>query len=162
MRLDVGGARNPEPGFKVLDLLPGDHVDYVCPAWDTPIDDNAVKYLRARHFLEHLSPAEARATLVEWKRILAPGGVAFITVPNLLYHAKQLSMPGASEFLPHVSNFEHAINSIYGWREAGEHMGHQWGYTPQTLKQLFEEAGFICTPLECRECDIYVEVRKGG
>lgn len=160
MKLDVGGGKNPKPGFKVLDLMAEGEVDYACPSWATPIKDDEVTELNARHFFEHLSPDEARKTLKEWYRIMAPGAKATVTTPNLLYHAKQLSMPGRSEFLPDRTNFEHAINSLYGWRDFGEFMGHQWGYTPETLIKLFKSAGFEVKELPCRACDILVEARK--
>lgn len=162
MNLDVGGARAPEPGYKVLDLVDGSDVDYVCPAWDTPIEDGIVQKLRARHFFEHLTPEEARQTLMEWRRILAADGVITVTVPNLLYHAKQLTMPGMSEFVPEHTNYEHAINSIYGWQDRGEHMGHKWGYTSVTLVEVFRAAGFAVEAVECRECDICIEARKAN
>lgn len=160
MNLDVGGARAPEPGYKVLDLIDGSDVDYVCPAWDTPIEDGIVQKLRARHFFEHLSPEEARQTLMEWRRILAADGVITVTVPDLLYHAKQLTMDGMSEFLPHETNFDHAISSIYGWQDRGKHMGHQWGYTPTSFVALFEAHGFHAELVDCRACDICMEATK--
>lgn len=162
MKLDVGGGRNPAEGYKVLDIVDGPHVDYVCPAWDTPIQDGVVQELRARHFFEHLSPEEARQTLQEWRRILAPKGTIIVTVPDLLYHAKQLTMGGMSEFLPEHTNFDHAINSIFGWRDHGEHMGHQWGYTMLTLTDAFVRAGFAVERQQSRECDICIRARKAS
>lgn len=160
VKLDVGGSRNPKSGYKVLDVLWAEHVDYVCPAWSTPLKDGEVTDLHARHFLEHLSPAEARKTLKEWMRIMAPDTVAEVTVPDLLYHARQLTMPGKSEFLPHETNFNHALSSIYGWQEHGDFMSHKWGYTPQTLRELFRKAGFEVTVVEIRACDICIRARK--
>lgn len=160
MKLDIGGHRNPEPGYKILDIVQAEHVDYVCPAWDTPIEDGAVSEIRARHVFEHFSPYEAEKVLREWLRILKPGAHATVTVPNLKYHARQLTMPGMSEFLPHVSNYDHAINSIYGWQEHGYFMGHKWGYTEDTLISLFVNAGFNVKTLPCRECDIMLEAHK--
>jgi predicted SAM-dependent methyltransferase len=160
MRLDVGGGRNPEPGFKVLDIEQRKGVDYVCPAWDTPIDDGAVHELRARHVFEHFSPEEARKVLTEWHRIVSNDGEIEVIVPDLLYHAKQLFMTGASKFLPHETNFNHAINSIFGWRDHGEVMGHKWGYTRVTLAELFEQHGFEVRFVADRECDIHIRARK--
>lgn len=160
MKLDVGGGRNPAPGYKVLDIEQREGVDYVCTAWDTPIKDGAVTALRARHVFEHFSPEEARKVLREWYRILAKDGSIEVIVPDLLYHARQLTMPGMSKFLPHETNFNHAINSIYGWRDHGETMGHKWGYTVETLKALFHGHGLGVTLLDDRECDIHIVARK--
>jgi predicted SAM-dependent methyltransferase len=159
IKLDVGGGRNPEPGFKVLDIVSAPHVDYVCPSWDTPLEDRSVASLRARHFLEHLTLAEAVATLKEWHRIMLPDGAIDVTVPDILYHAKQLTMEGQSDFVPH-SNFDHAMASFYGWQKKGEAMAHKWGYTPKTLVKLFLDSKFDVVLMPCRACDIVVHARK--
>lgn len=159
IKLDVGGGRNPEPGFKILDIEQRPGVDYVCPAWDTPLEDNSVSEIRARHFLEHLSLAEAKSTLKEWLRILVPDGFATVTVPNILYHARQLTMSGQSKFVPH-SNYEHAMAGFYGWQKHGDTMAHKWGYTPSSLIELVTESGFDVARLPARECDIIVHARK--
>ena len=89
-----------------------------------------------------------------------PGAVATITVPDLKYHCMQLFMSGQSEFLPEHTNFDHAINSIYGWQEHGKEMAHKWGYTAETLVTLLREHGFEVKMVPCRACDICVKARK--
>jgi len=159
IKLDVGGGRNPAPGFKVLDIEDRPGVDYVCPAWKTPLKDNSVSEINARHFLEHLTLEEAKKTMVEWLRILEPGAFATVTVPDILYHARQLTMPGRSQFVPQ-SNFEHAMAGFYGWQKQGETMGHRYGYTRTTLLELMTHHGFNTIAMPSRKCDIVVHARK--
>jgi hypothetical protein len=160
LRLDVGGGRNPEPGFTVLDIEDRKGVDIVAPAWATGLHDGSVTELRARHFLEHLTLIDAKRTLREWHRILVVGGIATIIVPDILYHAEQLFEPGASEFLPGKTNFEHALAGFYGWQGLGETMGHRYGYTRRTLQELLTRAGFQCALQDSRACDIVATARK--
>jgi hypothetical protein len=154
IKLDVGGGRNPLPGYKTLDIVQLGKTDYVCPAWSTPLADGSVEALYARHFLEHLTLAEAKKTLKEWHRIMAPGAVAAVTVPDLAYHARQLFATGSSEFVKGRSNFDHAIAGFYGWQEQGEEMGHRYGYTPGTLCALFAASDFETSMEPSRKCDI--------
>jgi hypothetical protein len=160
LRLDVGGGRNPEPGYTVLDIEAKDGVDIVAPAWATGLGDESVAEIRARHFFEHLTLNEARRTLREWRRILVVGGTATITVPDIEYHAEQLTMPGQSEFVAGRSNFEHALAGFYGWQGLGETMGHKYGYTRGTLLKLIRRHGFECELLGSRACDVAVIARK--
>lgn len=161
MKLDVGCGGKRQDGYKHLDAVEFPHVDYVCDAWDTPIGDGEVEHIRSRHFLEHLRPNLARDTLREWQRILRLGGTVWVAVPDLLYHCKQIFLPGNSEIIPHKSNFEHAMGSIYGWESKNDLMGHGWGYTRDTLRELFDGAGFVDVELpECRACDIELTARK--
>lgn len=159
IRLDVGGALNPAPGFKVLDIIEGSNVDYVCPAWNTPLPDSSVIELRARHFLEHLTLDEAKATAKEWLRILQVHCSAEVTVPNIAFHAKQLLLPGTSQYVPRT-NFEHALAGFYGWQGRGPNMLHRYGYTQDTLLALFQEAGFVAELLPSRECDVVIRATR--
>lgn len=160
--LDVGSGAKRIEGYQYLDKVHCPGIDYACDAWNTPIPDGTVAHIRARHFLEHLTPKEVNATLIEWRRILEPKGTVWVAVPDLTYHAKQLLEPGHSEYLPHKTNFEHAIASIYGWESEREHMNHKWGYVPKTLKHRFIVAGFmnITLPPPERECDIILTARN--
>lgn len=160
MKLDVGGGRAPAPGYTVLDIEARPGVDIVAPAWDTKLAACSVEEIRARHVFEHFSLAEAKLVLIEWQRILTDDGMVTVTVPDLNYHARQMFMPGQSEFCPQRTNFEHAIAGFYGWQERGEVMGHRYGYTPEMLYQLVKEAGFRVDIEPSRACDIVVIARK--
>ena len=151
MKLEVGAGKNPKDGYEHLDLYPGKHIEYVCSSWNTSIEDNTVTEIYARHFFEHLDKDEAIKTIIEWKRILSKNGVINLIVPNIIYHAQQLLMPGKSKFV-NISNFEHGLAGFYGWSAGG--MQHKMGYTKETLRQLFESFGFVVHFNTCRECDI--------
>ena len=52
------------------------------------IPDNTVDALYCSHALEHMKIAQLEATLDEWSRVLKPGGVLFLSVPDLKVMAR--------------------------------------------------------------------------
>jgi len=156
VKLDVGSGKASVEGYRHLDNVPYPHIDYVCDAASTPIGDGEVSEIRSRHFLEHLDRDHVRRVLAEWRRILKPGGAVHVWAPDIIYHGAQLSLPGKSQYLPHKTNFEHAMAGLYGWPTETPNMVHKWGYTPKTLQILFVSAGFrnVELPTPERACDI--------
>jgi predicted SAM-dependent methyltransferase len=84
MKLHVG-ARERVEGWTTLDIVPGPGVDIVGTCKDlSALTDNSVETLYASHVLEHLHwRDEIPAALKEWRRVLVPGGTAYISVPDL-------------------------------------------------------------------------------
>lgn len=160
IKLDVGGGFRPASGYKILDCRDAPGVDYVCPAWETPLEDGSVSEIRARHFLEHLSPKECELTLREWLRIMEPNAFATVTVPNIEFHASQLTMPGKSAYHPTSSNFEHAMAGFYGWHHQGPGFEHKWGYTRASLISTLVSAGFSAILLPSKEHEVIAHARK--
>lgn len=83
-KLHIGGTRK-YPGWEVLNVVPGPHVDYPCDAKDlSQFSDNTFADIYASHVLEHFDYAgELIAALKEWYRVLSPGGRIYISVPDL-------------------------------------------------------------------------------
>lgn len=83
-KLHIGGKQSSE-GWEVLDALPGPHVAHVCNANDLSLfSDNTFAEIYASHVAEHLDyKDELSATLVEWMRVLQPGGKLYVSVPDL-------------------------------------------------------------------------------
>jgi SAM-dependent methyltransferase len=82
---DMGG-----PGFecgnikgKGLNIVPGDDIDLVCDALDTPFEDNSVDYIISSHAIEHM--LDVRKAFREWTRILKPGGIMAHKMPDRDY-----------------------------------------------------------------------------
>ncbi|MDE2371896.1 MAG: methyltransferase domain-containing protein [Burkholderiales bacterium] len=83
-RLHIGG-KEPRPGWEILDVNPGPHVDHVGDAVDLArfADDSFVE-IYASHVLEHFDYRGGLvAALREWRRVLAPGGLLRISVPDI-------------------------------------------------------------------------------
>lgn len=76
IRLNLGSGCIPLPGYLNLDANTNDSI--------FPLDykDNTVDEIRASHVLEHFGFREAVTVLKEWTRVIKPGGVLKIAVPD--------------------------------------------------------------------------------
>jgi SAM-dependent methyltransferase len=92
------------------------------------------------HALEHLFPEDVGIALKEFRRVLKPGGTAWIQVPNLE------GITVSDEVLYKVGDLEiTALDMIYGHRnffKVTPWMAHRTGFTPKLLEQAFAYAGF--------------------
>ena len=82
MKLHLGCGPRYIPGFVHVDLLPAPHVDIVGPVEKLALADGQVSLIYASHVLEHFGRREYKAVLAEWFRVLAPGGVLRLAVPD--------------------------------------------------------------------------------
>jgi predicted SAM-dependent methyltransferase len=83
-KLHIGG-KQARPGWEILDVNPGPHVDHQGDAIDLgQFPDGTFGELYASHVLEHFDYKDALLrALREWHRVLAPGGVLRLSVPDI-------------------------------------------------------------------------------
>jgi predicted SAM-dependent methyltransferase len=82
--VNLGCGRRALPGFVNVDAAPLPGIDCV---WDCrtslPFEDDSVRGILCEHFFEHLDyQDEAPALLRECRRVLQPGGVLRVIVPD--------------------------------------------------------------------------------
>lgn len=84
LRLHIGGQQ-PHPDWKIFNIEPGPHVDFVGHCADlSRFADGSVLEIYASHVLEHLGyHKELPAALREFNRVLVPGGLLRVSVPDL-------------------------------------------------------------------------------
>ncbi|MGH9194216.1 MAG: class I SAM-dependent methyltransferase [Acidimicrobiia bacterium] len=83
LRVELGGGPFPSDGYVHVDTdWRARHLEYRAPVWRLPFGDGTVEEILAIHVLEHVHPGRLADTLREWRRVLRPGGVARIHVPN--------------------------------------------------------------------------------
>lgn len=83
LRLNLGaGTKHPLPGYQNLDRKTGQEIFPLAYA------DNSVDEVRASHVLEHFCYSQIGEVLAEWVRVLKPGGVLKIAVPDFEYIAR--------------------------------------------------------------------------
>jgi predicted SAM-dependent methyltransferase len=72
-------------GWEVLDVNPGPNVDHVRNAGDLQcFADATFTEIYASHVVEHFDyKSELLATLKEWRRVMIPGGILYVSVPDL-------------------------------------------------------------------------------
>jgi predicted SAM-dependent methyltransferase len=83
-KLHIGGQIGI-PGWEVLDANPGSCVDHVGNAGDlSRFETDTFGEVYASHVLEHFDfKDELSATLKEWHRVLVPGGLLRVSVPDM-------------------------------------------------------------------------------
>lgn len=82
-KLHLGCGPKAIPGFFHVDALDYPHVDRRGPVDDLSfIATGTVSLIYACHLLEHFGRREYRGVLAEWFRVLAPGGVLRLAVPD--------------------------------------------------------------------------------
>ena len=83
-RLHIGG-KDVKAGWEIFDAIAAGHVDHVGNARDlSRFADGTFAQLYASHVLEHFDYKDAIAiVLKEWRRVLKPGGILCVSVPDM-------------------------------------------------------------------------------
>jgi ubiquinone/menaquinone biosynthesis C-methylase UbiE len=88
-KLHLGCGQKHIPGFYHIDALAYPHIDHVGPVDDLPfLADGSVELIYACHVLEHFGRNDYQRVLNEWSRVLAPGGVLRVAVPDFAVCAR--------------------------------------------------------------------------
>jgi SAM-dependent methyltransferase len=147
LKVELGSGPYPTPGYVHVDIdRSSRHLEYVAPVWSLPFDTGSVDELLAIHVLEHVHPAQVHKTLVEWRRVLRPGGAARIHVPNApeIFHAFQAASGGRKWALVN------ALLGMYGGPDINNaeeipvacRSDHQAVYDLPLLESVLLSAGF--------------------
>ncbi len=141
MRLNLGSGEVHLPGYLSVDLREDCGANLVADVRHLPYPDGSVEAIRAHDLLEHFSKFETTALLAEWHRVLIPGGLLELQMPNLHVIAVQIAYwhdkPG-----PQLDDL---INNLYGghrWGPEGAWDTHHTGFTPTSLRRVLDQAGF--------------------
>lgn len=122
-----------------LDISP-DHSPDVLASMTHMGDIGPFDRLLCSHALEHLNPREAETALGEFYRVLKPGGVAFVIVPDLEDVRPTLEVVYLSPSGPITGR-----DMYYGHADMVSdmpHMTHRTGFVSETLAQAMGGAGF--------------------
>ena len=83
LRIHLGCGTIDHPGFVNVDGRPAPHVHHVQGlARLNAFADGVAELVYASHCLEHLPHGQVRRVLGEWRRVLRPGGVLRLSVPD--------------------------------------------------------------------------------
>lgn len=138
IKLDIGsGGKSSDSSFIGVDAF-AEGADVKAFMWELPYDDNSVDVIFSSQALEHVSKFAVAPTLLEWKRVLKPGGRLQVQVPDLIW--------SCMHWLAHPTT-DWSLDTIYGIQlHEGEY--HKTGFTELILRQYTEWAGFQIHKLE--------------
>ncbi len=132
-----------------------------------PFSDASVSAIFAAHFLEHLDEPASGALLRECHRVLQPGGVLRIIVPDLRQLASQYLAWTQEEDSARAGAAKRFVDSLnlaafrtwpsgWPWRLIRHlsHAGHRSVHDEASLRELMKEGGFVdirrCRHLQSR------------
>jgi predicted SAM-dependent methyltransferase len=99
--LNVGCGFNKMPDAINVDINPDTKPDIVCDITDPlPFDNNSFDRIYACHVIEHIKKLYHKQTLVEFYRVLKPGGVVLFSYPEFkkCYKYWESNYKGLREF----------------------------------------------------------------
>jgi len=83
LKLNLGSRDRTLAGYKNMDCNPHEGVDFVGDVADlSRFADNSIETIRASHILEHFPHVQTASVLKEWHRVLIPGGILEVAVPD--------------------------------------------------------------------------------
>lgn len=135
VKLDLGAGDKRHEGFLRVGLQP-DH-DIRCDLREIALPDDYADEAQAIHVIEHFFRWDALDVLREWRRVLKPGGLLVLELPDLAKCCRNFLKDGGEK--PRRS-----LWGLYGDPNyRNELMTHRFGYTPASLAALLREAGFV-------------------
>jgi predicted SAM-dependent methyltransferase len=133
LKLHIGCGKRFIDGFIHVDAYPGAHVNLVCDLRDLGkhFVPGSISEIYACHVLEHFGRHEVSHLMIEWAKLLKPGGLMRIAVPDLEAVFEHYAI---HQNLPIVTGL------LYGGQTTPLDY-HQIGFTLRTLSDLMNKAG---------------------
>jgi spore maturation protein CgeB/predicted SAM-dependent methyltransferase len=135
LKLHVGCGNNLLPGYVNIDKY-NRQADRLLDASQLDYPDGSVSEILTSHMIEHVPLSELQAMLLEWKRLLKPGGRLTIRCPNHELYIR-MWLEGDDEY-----RWGAGLNTILGFQDRGPGHLNRNLFTVTRLKQLVQEAGF--------------------
>jgi predicted SAM-dependent methyltransferase len=133
MKLHLGCGKRHIPGFVHIDAVDYPHVDHVASIDNLSfIQDSSVDLIYNCHVLEHFKRRDVERVLREWYRVLKPGGVLRISVPDFAKLCEVYQRHGKMELV---------IGALFG-RQDYLYNIHYNVFDFASLSALLQKAGF--------------------
>mgnify|MGYP003442652064 CR=1 FL=1 len=141
IRLDIGSGTAPREGFSTVDpyVESADYHDYM---WNLlSFSNDSVDEIFSSHALEHIPQKMVMPTLLEWKRVLRPGGTITLRVPDLEWCCRHW-------LANQNTGWDLAVLFGHQSGEAAEGEFHKTGFSEKILKMYCFTCGFKITKFE--------------
>lgn len=171
MQINVGAGKRTHPDWWNCDVVQDKDatrpLDALCEATDIPLPDDVADVVQAIHLAEHLPRWDLEVALAEWRRLLKPGGLLVLELPNLVKCCENYLSGRVRKGGKHPDQL--ARFGIYGDpRCKNKWMLHAWGYSPQEMISILNANGFSGAaehPTQHHVCgrdhrDMRIEARK--
>lgn len=150
--LEIGPGQEHIEGFETMNIVPGTNVDYIGDASKRlPFKKDTFDLVYASHILEHIPWYQTIDTLMEWVRVIRPGGSLEIWVPDGLKICKVLidAEKNQESTIPDEWCVRNPDKSPHIWVAGRLFWGanlnypswHRSLFTPRYLSQVMQKAG---------------------
>ena len=152
LMLHIGCGKNPLPGWINIDVFPAPLAMNV--QWGLPFAPASTRYVFVSHLLEHLFfPRDVKPFMAELRRVLTPGGVVRLVVPDIeqcieAYVKNDAAFFGnRREAWPWWPANPTRLEDFLAYAGAGAEPAylfesHKYGYDFETLARVLADAGF--------------------
>lgn len=131
--LNLGSRNRAIPGYLNMDCDAHEGVDILGDVSDlSRFEDASVGNIYASHVLEHFPHTQTLSVLKEWRRVLAPGGVLYVAVPDFKRTVELYLRTGLNAWV---------VNFLWG-DQGYKTAFHYAGFDARYLGDLLKEAGF--------------------
>lgn len=140
MKLHLGCWHRNFPGFTNVDICDLPHIHYNSSIDKLPfIEDASVEYIYCSHALEYYDRFQAIGVLKEWYRVLKPGGMLRVAVPDF---DKLLLVYSQTKDLKSILGPLFGRMTIEG-KSDNNFIYHKTVYNFNLLKDLLQDTGFL-------------------
>lgn len=143
MRYDIGNSVK-HAGWVTVDISGTPDIHHDLRQFPYPLDDNSGDVILLSHVLEHLTRVQGRAMLAECRRILKPGGIIHIAVPDM---DKFIDCKGSDEDdCCSVAGYHwRSLDNLLGGDESERvpEMRHQYMYCFASLAYTLLDLGYV-------------------
>ena len=139
LKINAGCGAKILPGWVNIDIQPSPKAkrqpDILSDLRSIPLEDACADQLMAIHVFEHFAPWEVGYLLAEWRRLLKPGGILILEMPDVVKSARNL-IDGLGDQM--------SMWGLYGDPGPRDPFNmHKWGWTFRTIEPVLLEAGFV-------------------
>ncbi len=150
-----------------FDIDPAVEPDIIGSLTDmSAVDSGSVDAIWSSHNVEHLYHHQVPIALAEFFRVLSPGGVALITLPDIQKVAEQVATGNLEDPLYFTGGGAPiaAIDILYGWgtsiRDGNHYMAHLTAFTAESLQQKLIAAGFQDVVVSREDLNLWAKAYK--
>lgn len=165
LKLNLGCGYNLKKGWLNVDMSPP--AELILDLREKlPFADNSCSMIYSEHFLEHLDyPGTAEVFLKEAFRVLHPGGVFSVGVPDTEWPLREYQQKVAGGYYDTCKMWRHhwcATQLDHINQHFREHGGHKFAYDYETLAKRLSDAGFSGIKKRAFNPDHDTEKRRVG
>jgi predicted SAM-dependent methyltransferase len=134
MKLHLGCGDKRLDGYEHVDARAECNPDHVADVMALPFDENSAELVYFSHGLEHIRRPDVMDALGEWRRVLKPGGILRLAMPDFealsgVYHDEKVHLV--------------RIQGLLWGRQNYNGNTHYCGWDYETLAHTLSEAGYF-------------------